>query len=123
MRQLTEGLGFNTVVVNFKSLTDVTVWVQANLPSDAPKFDHFIDLNILLVGIRQTGVISEEVWNKEVHAERVKRSAKQSVLVTYFQSTFLEDWVSSNENNHFSKITTLKQWDYGDCRKGILPRL
>ena len=32
VRQLTEGGVFNTVVGYFKSLTDVTVWVQANLP-------------------------------------------------------------------------------------------
>ena len=44
----------------FKSLTDVTFWVRSNLPSDAPKFEHFIDLDILLAGIRQTGVSSEE---------------------------------------------------------------
>ena len=44
--------GFNTVVVDFKSFTGVTVWVQLNLPSDAPRFEHFIDLNISLVGIR-----------------------------------------------------------------------
>ena len=82
VRQLTEGFGFNTLVGNFKSLTDVTVWVRANLPSDAPKFEHFIDLYILLAGIRQKGVSSEEVWNKEVHADRVKRSMKHSVVVT-----------------------------------------
>ena len=28
VRQLTEGGGFNTLVGNFKSLTDVTVWVR-----------------------------------------------------------------------------------------------
>ena len=51
MRQLTEGGGFNIVVGNFNSLTDVTVWVRENLPLDAPKFEHFIDLDILLAGI------------------------------------------------------------------------
>ena len=69
-------------MVNFNSLTDVTVWVQENIPSDAPKFEHFIDLEILMAGIRHTGVSSEEVWNKEVQADRVKRSAKQYVVVT-----------------------------------------
>ena len=48
MWQLTEGGRFNIVVGYFKSLTDVTVWVQANLPSDAQNFEHFIDLDILL---------------------------------------------------------------------------
>ena len=61
VRQLTEGGGFNTVVGEFKSLTDVTVWVRANIPSDGPKFEHFIDLDILLAVILYTGVISEEV--------------------------------------------------------------
>ena len=51
VRQLTEGGVFNAVVGDFKSLTDVTVWVRANLPSDAPKFEHFIDLYILLAQI------------------------------------------------------------------------
>ena len=51
VRHLIEGGGFNTVVGDFKSLTDVTVWVRANLPSDTPKFEHFIDLDILLAGI------------------------------------------------------------------------
>ena len=32
VRQLTEGGVFNTVVGYFKYLTDVTVWVRANLP-------------------------------------------------------------------------------------------
>ena len=93
VRQLIEGGGLNTVVEDFKSLTDVTVWVRANLPSDAPKFEHFIDLYILLAGIRQKGVSSEEIQNKEVHDERVKRSAKHYVVVTLFQRTFPEDWV------------------------------
>ena len=62
--KLTERVGFNTVVVYFKSLTDVTVWEQANFPSGAPKFEHFIDLDILLEGIRKTGVSRKEVWNK-----------------------------------------------------------
>ena len=61
------------MVGNFKSLNHFTVWVRANLPSDAQKFEHFIYLDILLAGIRHTGVSSEEVLNKEVHAERVKR--------------------------------------------------
>ena len=52
------------MVVNFKSLTDVTVWVRADLPSDTPKFEHFVYLYILLAGIRQTGLVSEEVKNK-----------------------------------------------------------
>ena len=76
VRQLTEGGGFNTVVGEFKSMTNITVWVRENLPSDAPKFEHFVDLEILLAVIRQTGVGSEEVWNKEVHAERVKSLSK-----------------------------------------------
>ena len=82
VRQLTERGGFNKVVGDFKSLTDFTFGVQVNLPSDAPKFEHFIDLEILLAGIRQTRVSSEEVLNKEVHAERVKRLVDQYVLVT-----------------------------------------
>ena len=51
MRQLTEGGGFNIVVGDFKSLTDVTIWVRANLPSDSTKCEYFIDLDILLAGI------------------------------------------------------------------------
>ena len=51
MRYLTEGGGFNTVVGYFKSFTDVTVWMRANLTSDATKFEHFIDLDIILAGI------------------------------------------------------------------------
>ena len=51
--QLTERGGSNIVVVEFKSLTDVTVWVQANLPSDTPKSEHFIDLDILLAKIER----------------------------------------------------------------------
>ena len=54
-----EGWGFNIVVGYFKSLTDVTVWVQANLPSDALVFEHYIDFEILLAGIWQTGVSIE----------------------------------------------------------------
>ena len=60
---------------------------------------------------------SEEVWNKEVHAERVKRSAKQSVVVTPFQRNFPEDWGLSYENNHFSKMTTFEQCNYGDGQR------
>ena len=103
MLQLTEGGGFNTVVGDFKYLTDVTVWVRENIPSDAPKFEHFVDLDILLEVILQTGVSSEEVRNKEVHAERVDLSEKQSVVVTSVQRAFPEDWVSSNENNIFQR--------------------
>ena len=54
VQHLTEGGVFNTVVGDFKSLIDVTVWVQDNLPSDTPKSEHAIDLNILLEGILQT---------------------------------------------------------------------
>ena len=61
VRQLMEGGGFNIVVGDFKYLTDVTVWVQTNIPSDTPKFEHFIDLDILLAGVIQIGVISKEV--------------------------------------------------------------
>ena len=49
--QLAEGEGFDTVDGNFKSMADITVWVRTNIPSDAPKVDHFIDLDILLEGI------------------------------------------------------------------------
>ena len=51
VQQLTEGGGLNTVVEDLNSLTDVTVLVQANLPSDATKCEHFIDLDIILEGI------------------------------------------------------------------------
>ena len=50
-----EGGGFNTMVGDFKSLTDVTVWVRYNISSDAPKYEHFIDFDNILAGIRQTG--------------------------------------------------------------------
>ena len=116
---LTEGGGFNKAARYFKTLTDITVWVRANLPSDAPRFDHFIDLGILLAGIQQTGLNSEEVRNKELHTERVNHSAKQSVVVTSFQRTSPDDWGSSNENNHFSKMTTFEQWNYSDVQRGI----
>ena len=51
VQQLIEGGGFNAVVGYFKFLTNVTVWMRSNLPSDAPNFEHFIDLDILLEGI------------------------------------------------------------------------
>ena len=86
----------------FKSLTDVTVWVRANILSDAPKFKHFIDLDILLAGIQKIGVSSEEVRNKEVHDGEVKRSSKQSMVMASFQRTFPEDWGSYNEKNNYN---------------------
>ena len=43
-----EGGSFNTVVGEFKSLMDVTVWVRANLSSDTPKFEQFVGLDILM---------------------------------------------------------------------------
>ena len=85
--------------------------MQANILSDAPKFEHFIDLYILLAGICQTGVSSEELQNKEYHTERVKQSAKKSMVVTLFQRKYIEDWGSSNEKNRFSKTTTFEQWN------------
>ena len=51
VRKLTEVGGFNTVVGDFNSLTGVTVLVRSNIPSDVPKFEHFIDFDILLAGI------------------------------------------------------------------------
>ena len=65
----------------------------------------------------------EEVRNKEVHTERVKRSVKKSVLVTSFQRTSPEEFGSSYEKNHFSKMTTFKQWNYGSVPRGILPSI
>ena len=61
--------------------------------------------------------------NKEVYAERVKRSANQYVVVTLFQRTYPEDWVSSNENNNFSKMKTSEQWNYGDGQRDIMPSI
>ena len=61
VQRLTEGGGVNTVVGDFKSLTDVAIWVRSKRPSDTPKFEHFIDLDILLAGVIQIGVISKEV--------------------------------------------------------------
>ena len=63
---------------------------------------------------------SEEVRNKEVHDGRVKRLAKKYVLVTSFQRKFPEDWGWSNENHHFSKMTTFEKWNYADGQRGIL---
>ena len=82
-------------------MSDVNVWVRANLPSDTPKYEHFIDLEILLEGMFQTGVSSEEVRNKEVNAEIVKYSENQYVGATSFQRTSPEDWGSSNEKTVF----------------------
>ena len=80
------------MVEDFKFLTGVIVWLQENIPPNAPKFEHFVDLGILLAGIRQTVVISEEFWNKEVHSGRVKRLAKQYVVVTPFKGHFQRTW-------------------------------
>ena len=63
------------------------------------------------------------VRNKDVYTKRVKLSAKQSIVVTLFQSLSPEDWGLSNEHNHFTKMTTFKQWNYGDGQRGILPRI
>ena len=49
-------------------------------------------------------MISEEVHNKEVFAERVQSSANQSLVVTSFQRTFPQEWVSSNDNNNFQRL-------------------
>ena len=65
----------------------------------------------------------EEVWNNEVHAERVKRPVKQSVVVKLFHKTFPEDWDLSNENNHFLKMTNLEQWNYGNGQRVIWPSI
>ena len=46
--------------------------------------------------------------------------AKQSVVVTSFQRTFPEDWGSSNDNDHFSKMIAFDQWNYGDGQRGIM---
>ena len=51
VQHITGGDIFNAVVGYFKSVTDVTVWVQANIPSDNLKSEHFVDLDILLEGI------------------------------------------------------------------------
>ena len=50
-QQVMEGGGFSTVVGCIKFLAGVTVCAKANIPSDAPKFEHLIDLEILLEGI------------------------------------------------------------------------
>ena len=50
----------------------------------------------------------------------MKRSAKKYAVVTLFQRTYPEDWGLYNENNHFSKMKTFKQWNYGDGKRGIL---
>ena len=97
--------------------------MQGNLPSDTPKFEHFIYFDILLAGIFQTGVISEEVRNKEVHSERVKHSCKQSVAVMLFQRIPPEDWGSSKENNNLSKMKTFEQCNYGEGQRCILPTI
>ena len=96
VQRLTEGGGVNTVVGDFKSLTDVAIWVRSKRPSDTPKFEHFIDLGILLAGIFQTGLSRKEVRNKKYHPDRVKRSDKQSVVVAFFLRTPPEEWGSSN---------------------------
>ena len=96
VQRLTEGGGVNTVMVDFKSLTDVAVWVRSKRPSDTSKFEHFVDLGFLFAGIFHTGVSSKEVRKKKFHAERVKRSDKQSVVVTFFKRTSPKDWGSSN---------------------------
>ena len=51
LRHFMEGSGFNKVVGYFKSLTDFTIWVRDNLPSDTPKPDYFIYLYILLAEV------------------------------------------------------------------------
>ena len=66
---------------------------------------------------------SEEFRNKEVHAERVKRSARQSMVMISFKSNFPEEWGSSNDNNNFSKMTTFEECNYGDVQRGNLPRI
>ena len=43
--------------------------------------------------------------------------------MTSFQRTFPEDWGLSNENNHFSKMKTFEQCNYGDGQRGILPSI
>ena len=63
----------------------------------------------------------EEVRNIEAHAGRVKRSAKQYVVVPSFQRKFQEEWGSSDRNNHFPMMTTFEQWNYGDGQRRILP--
>ena len=65
----------------------------------------------------------EEVRNKEVHAERVKRLANQSVVVMSFKRTYPEKWVSSNRNNHLLNMTTFEQWNYGDGQRDIIPTI
>ena len=65
----------------------------------------------------------KEVWNKEVHAERVKRLDNKSVVVTLFQRKSPKDWISSNENNHSSKMKTFEQWNYGDGHRVIMPTI
>ena len=66
---------------------------------------------------------SKDLRNKEFHTEIVKRSATQYMVMTSFQRTHPEDWGSSNENKNSSKMTTFKQWNYGDVQRGIMPTI
>ena len=66
---------------------------------------------------------SEELKDKKVYADRVKRSAKQSGVVMSFQRTSSEEWGFSNEKNHFSKMTTFEKWNSGDGQRGIMPSI
>ena len=107
------------MVEYFKSLTDVTVGCELI-------FHQMLqNLSTLLIWTfywkkfdRQDRSAKEQ--NKEVQADTVKCSAKQSVVVASFQRTSPEDWGFSNKNNHFSKMTTFEQWNYGDVQRGVL---
>ena len=43
------------------------------------------------------------------------------MVVKSFKRIPPEDLGSSNENNNFSKMKSIKQWNYGDGQRGILP--
>ena len=45
------------------------------------------------------------------------------MVVTSFQRTFPEEWGSSNENNHHSKMTNEEKWNYGGEQRGIMPSI
>ena len=127
LRQEIRGGHIETPAGDFRSLEDVTIWAQVNLPQ-ALVYGNFWDLNVALTAADRELVRSaSELQALELHGARVHRTDLQSDVVHAFQlsepSILAGPKGPTERAVHFGAMKTFAAWNTGDGVAGLYNRI
>ena len=131
LNQLLHSLNGGAVAIGTHSLgsfDEVKSFVQKHFPPQFESYHCFYDTVAILCSIGGKVAFAQDVMQKEIHAERVKRAPLKTVMIHSFHTQVPPVFAGSQDKeladkNPFGAIKTYLDWNPGDGIGGVYNKI